>query len=83
MTRPFVGAPTIASGGCAFGAALDGQICGQPCTTHLAVQAQGWGLVALSTCDAHVAVARATGQMLAEHPHRPECESTDCWEGVV
>lgn len=80
--EPEVGLPTDGSG-CAFSADLDSPACGESETIHLAVQSTTWGLVALSSCDRHVPIARTTGQVLAEHAYQASCATIDCWAGVA
>jgi hypothetical protein len=47
--------------------------CGLPATVHIATVAEGWGLVALASCDVHAGIARRAGQWEAEHQHQLAC----------
>jgi hypothetical protein len=82
VTAPFVGLPTEV-GGCAFSVELDSEPCGKPPTLHIQVRAEGWGTVALDTCDEHAGLARASGSWVTEHAYGPDCPpSTACWLGT-
>lgn len=80
--EPFVGLPTTLAGGCAYSADLDSESCGQPSAVHLAVRSEAWHIVALATCARHESIARATGEVLDEHPFQPQCEAVECWTVV-
>jgi hypothetical protein len=77
-----VGLPTVAGAGCAYSADIDSPSCGNPTTVHLLVASVAWGRVALDSCNLHAGLARLSGDVLAEHAARPECATTDCWDGA-
>lgn len=80
--KPFVGLPdTDEQGRCAYAPDLDRPSCDELAAVHLALRADGWGVVGLLTCAGHEMIARETGVVLAEHPTRDECRFStgECW----
>lgn len=77
--KPFVGLPTVIGSGCAYAADIDGTACAAPGVTHFLVSSVSWGQVSLVSCSAHEAIAAAAADLLARHPYRAECDSSDCW----
>lgn len=74
MTKPFVGPPDLGpTDTCAFAPSLDTPRCTQPPAVHIQTDSP-WGKVALNACPAHVTIARAAGQVIAEHPWGPGCD---------
>ena len=78
--KPFVGPPTEGEG-CAYSAELDEPACGMPPGVHLLVRTPGWGLVALTSCGAHVGIALASGEWMRGHPYGIACRDGPCWDG--
>lgn len=78
MTAPYLGPPTDAPG-CAHHITLDQHTCGRAPVVHIAVHTDATQLVQLPSCRRHAAIARASGDLIAEHPYRPGCDTGDCW----
>lgn len=78
MTGPFLG-PAPAGPGCAHAITLDHHPCGQPPVVHVAVHTDASGLVQLPSCRRHAAIARASGDLIAEHPYGDDCDAGGCW----
>lgn len=80
ISRPEVGLPATApTNECAYALDIDAPTCGAPATLHLVAQSLAWGLVGMSACDQHAPVARASAEILAEHPMGVECLHGCCW----
>lgn len=75
MVEPFVGPPSgDLSGGCAYAPDIDQPVCPAAATVHLRVQS-AWGMVALPSCDAHLAIAETAATVLDRHPFGPGCSA--------
>lgn len=80
--KPFVGLPAdVEHLTCSYSPDLDRPQCEASAVLHLAVDSEGWGVVGLLACSRHLAIARATGAVLAEHDARDECRflTGKCW----
>ena len=80
--KPTVGLPVEAEiTTCAFQPDLDKKFCTAQATIHLCVRDPAWGVVSLLACADHDAIARATGEVLAEHPVGDACGflTGECW----
>lgn len=68
--KPFVGLPRqdgLVS--CSYAAGLDTPGCPAPTTVHIIGRADGWGWVALDSCDPHAPIAAASCAEIADiHP---------------
>lgn len=78
MTAPYLG-PAPAGPGCAHAITLDHHPCGRDPVVHVAVFTDAAGLVQLPSCRRHAAIARASGDLIAEHPYEPRCNTGGCW----
>jgi hypothetical protein len=71
---PTVGAPSDEYRAvCVYSHRPDTAQCGKPATVHVRTISPTWGEVALATCDGHAPIARAAGELVAEHEHAGVC----------
>lgn len=74
MTEPWVGEPSSEHRAvCVYAPTPADPTCGEPAAVHVMVDSAGWGPVALSSCDAHRSIARASGTPIDEHLHVGFC----------
>lgn len=87
MSEPWIGDATEeGESGCGFnaGALGDGPRCGGPVVMHILSESAMYGLVTVSPCAEHLAIARAAGVWMDEHGYGPGCEGEETlWTGPV
>ncbi|MFY1669507.1 hypothetical protein ACN27G_06065 [Plantactinospora sp. WMMB334] len=72
--RPYVGPESTEHRGVCLYAPNPGEsICAVDATRHVLVDSPTYGPVGLASCGDHVAIARATGRVLGEHPFAGVC----------